>query len=45
MAARYVLKKATNGEFMFNLKAGNGEVILTVNATKRRRVPRTESSP
>lgn len=29
MAAKYVLKKASNGEYMFHLKAGNGEVILT----------------
>ena len=27
--AKYVLKHAGNNEFMFNLKAGNGEVILT----------------
>lgn len=29
MAAKYELKKSTDGQFMFNLKAGNGEVILT----------------
>lgn len=29
MAAKYELKKSANGQFMFNLKAGNGEVILT----------------
>lgn len=29
MAAKYELKKSTSGKFMFNLKAGNGEVILT----------------
>jgi uncharacterized protein YegP (UPF0339 family) len=29
MAGYYVLKKAANGEYMFNLKAGNHEVILT----------------
>jgi len=29
MAGKYVLKKATDGQFMFNLKAGNGETILT----------------
>ena len=28
MSAKYELKKS-NGQFMFNLKAGNGEVILT----------------
>ena len=29
MAAKYELKKAANGKYIFNLKAGNGEVILT----------------
>ncbi len=29
MAGKFVLKKASNGEFHFNLKAANGEVILT----------------
>lgn len=29
MAAKYELKKSSNGQFMFNLKAANGEVILT----------------
>jgi len=29
MAASYDLKKSASGKFMFNLKAGNGEVILT----------------
>lgn len=29
MAAKFELKKAMNGQVMFNLKAGNGEVILT----------------
>ncbi|WP_260705343.1 YegP family protein [Edaphobacter flagellatus] len=29
MAAHYELKDAANGQFMFNLKAANGEVILT----------------
>ncbi len=29
MAAKYDLKKAVNGQFFFNLKAANGEVILT----------------
>lgn len=29
MAAKYVLKRSTDGHFMFNLKAANGEVILT----------------
>jgi len=26
---KFEIKKRTNGEFMFNLKAGNGEIILT----------------
>ncbi len=29
MAAKYELKKSSDNQFMFNLKAGNGEVILT----------------
>lgn len=29
MPARYELKKSNDGQFVFNLKAGNGEVILT----------------
>ena len=29
MSATYELSKTTSDEFMFNLKAGNGEVILT----------------
>ena len=29
MAAKFDLKKSKNGQFYFNLKAGNGEVILT----------------
>ena len=29
MAAKYELKKSPSGKFMFNLKAGNGEIILT----------------
>lgn len=27
--SKFIIKKRTNGEFQFNLKAGNGEVILT----------------
>lgn len=27
--AKFVIKKRINGEFMFNLKAGNGETIAT----------------
>lgn len=29
MAAKYDLKKTSAGQFMWNLKAGNGEIILT----------------
>ncbi|HWR17514.1 MAG TPA: YegP family protein [Terriglobales bacterium] len=29
MAAKYQLKQGGSGQFMFNLKAGNGEIILT----------------
>lgn len=29
MAAKFELKSAANGQFHFNLKAGNGEVILS----------------
>jgi len=29
MAAHYELKQTSNGQFMFNLKAANGEIILT----------------
>lgn len=29
MAGKFELKKAKNGQFMFNLKAANGQVILT----------------
>lgn len=29
MTGKYEIKKSSDGQFMFNLKAGNGEVILT----------------
>lgn len=29
MAAKFELKKAAGDQFMFNLKAGNGQIILT----------------
>ncbi len=29
MAGKFELKKGSSGKFMFNLKAGNGKVILT----------------
>ena len=36
MAAKFELKKAKNGQFMFNLKAGNGQVILTSELYKQK---------
>lgn len=32
MAGKFVLKKAKGGKFRFNLRAGNGQVILTSEA-------------
>lgn len=29
MAAKFVVKETSNGQFRFNLKAGNGEIIAT----------------
>ena len=29
MPGKYELKEPSNGEFLFNLRAGNGEIILT----------------
>ncbi|HMO25264.1 MAG TPA: DUF1508 domain-containing protein [Tepidisphaeraceae bacterium] len=29
MAAKFELRKTANGQFLFNLKASNGEIILT----------------
>jgi len=29
MAGKFEIKKSSNGQFFFNLKAGNGEIILT----------------
>ena len=29
MAGKFVIKKSSDGQFRFNLKAGNGEIILT----------------
>ena len=37
MAAHFEIKKAKDGQFMFNLKAGNSEVILTSELYKRKR--------
>ena len=29
MAGKFVIKKTSNGQYRFNLKAGNGEIIAT----------------
>lgn len=36
MAASFELKKTANGQFMFNLKAANGEIILTSESYKEK---------
>lgn len=36
MAGKFELKKAKDGQFMFNLKASNGQVILTSELYKTR---------
>ena len=36
MAAKFDLKQGTSGQFMFNLKAGNNEVILTSELYKQK---------
>ena len=36
MAAKFDLKQGESGQFMFNLKAGNGEVILTSELYKQK---------
>jgi len=36
MAGKFVISKRSNGEFQFNLKAGNGQVILTSEGYKDR---------
>ena len=33
MAGKFIITKAKNGEYTFNLKASNGEVILTASET------------
>ena len=33
MAGKFIITQAKNGEFTFNLKAGNGEVILSASET------------
>ena len=33
MAGKFIITTAKNGEYTFNLKAGNGEVILTASET------------
>ena len=37
MAGKFALKKAKNGEFLFNLHAANGQVILTSETYKEKR--------
>jgi uncharacterized protein YegP (UPF0339 family) len=37
MAAHYKLKQTKNGQFMFNLHAGNNQVILTSETYKEKR--------
>ncbi len=36
MAGKFVISKRSNGEFQFNLKAGNGQVILSSEGYKDR---------
>ena len=36
MAGKFELKQAKNGQFMFNLKASNGQVILTSELYKQK---------
>ena len=36
MAAKFEMKKAKDGQFMFNLKAANGQVILTSELYKQK---------
>lgn len=36
MASKFELKASKNGQFLFNLKAGNGEVILTSETYKEK---------
>jgi len=36
MAAKFEIKKAKNRQFMFNLKASNGEIILTSERYKKK---------
>jgi hypothetical protein len=36
MSAHYELKRAAKGQFMFNLKAANGEIILTSESYKEK---------
>ena len=37
MAGKFVLKKASNGQFHFNLQASNGQVILSSETYKEKR--------
>lgn len=42
---KFVITKRTNGEFQFNLKAGNGQTILSKpKVTLQKQVLKTESN-
>ena len=36
MAAKFELKKSSNGKFHFNLKAGNGEIVAVGEAYEKK---------
>ena len=36
MAAKFEIKKSSNGQYRFNLKAGNGEIILSSEGYKEK---------
>ncbi len=36
MAAKFEVKKSSNGQYRFNLKAGNGEIILSSESYKEK---------
>ena len=44
MAGKFVISKRSNGEFQFNLKAGNGQVILASEGHSSPRAARTASN-
>jgi Domain of unknown function (DUF1508) len=45
MAAKFEIKQSADEQFMFNLKAANGEVILTSETTAKSVRPSRESPP